>query len=244
MVSPGRGLLPERIDYTPGSMANPLIFEEFFRFAPPSVDVESIRKQWLALKLPYDVNHWRLPLPVWKQRSYDDSGSRAWEILCSDLADADPARPICIYLHAPFCSSKCGFCDSYSFKLGNHRDEQIEDYLERLCGEMRLWSAQGNLGRRPVSTVHLGGGTPTYLGEEGLARLVECCKECFAVSGATEWALETTVKELTPQMMETMHSLGFRRLHVGVQSLEDRVRKVIGRRPSRVAAHATLQRNA
>ncbi len=211
-------------------MTFPANFDDFFRNAPPSVDMDFIRQQWLALKSPYDVNHWRLPLPIWKQRSYDDSGHRAWEILGGDLSKADLSRPICIYMHVPFCSSKCGFCDSYSFKLGNHKEDVLEGYLERLCSEMRLWSAQGNLRQRPVSTVHLGGGTPTYLGEDGLARLVECCKQSFAVSDATEWALETTAKELTPRMMETMHSLGYRRLHVGVQSMENRVRKVIGRR--------------
>jgi oxygen-independent coproporphyrinogen-3 oxidase len=68
------------------------------------------------------------------------------------------------------------------------------------------------------------------LGEAGLTRLVDACRQCFSVTPRTEWALETTIQDLTPQMMETMHTLGFRRLHVGVQSLEERVRKVIGRR--------------
>jgi coproporphyrinogen III oxidase-like Fe-S oxidoreductase len=205
-------------------------FAEFFQNAPPSVDVEAIRRQWQALKPPYDVNHWKLPVPLWAQRPYDHSGPQAWEVLCGDLAKADPARPFCIYIHVPFCSSKCGFCDSYSFKVGNRHSDRIEGYLDRLCAEIRLWSAQGSLGNRPVSTIHLGGGTPTFLGEAGLARLVECCKENFAISPATEWALESTAKELNSGMIKAMHALGFRRLHMGVQSLEDRVRKVIGRR--------------
>ncbi len=207
-------------------------FDPFFKDAPPYLDIETIRKEWLALKPPYDVNRWRLPLPVWALRAFEDSGPRAWELLQSDLTHAEPTKPLCIYLHVPFCSSKCGFCDSYSFQLGGQRESHIESYVERLCYELRLWSKVGNLRSRPVSTVHLGGGTPTFLGETGLARLAQCCRECFAITPATEWALETTASSLTPSMITAMHDLGFRRLHVGVQSLEDHVRRLIGRRSS------------
>jgi coproporphyrinogen III oxidase-like Fe-S oxidoreductase len=133
-------------------------------------------------------------------------------------------------MHAPFCSSKCGYCDCYSFKLGNYKEAHIQDYTDRLCYELRLWSEQGNLRDRPVSTVHLGGGTPTFLGEAALTQIVNCCKACFAVSGETEWALESTIESLSPSMIETMHQLGYRRLHIGVESLEEPVRAAIGRR--------------
>ena len=208
------------------------MFDDFFRDAPPSVDVAAIRREWQAVAPGYDVNRWRLPLPVWAQRPYEDSGSLAWETLRNDLTAADPNRPLCIYLHAPFCSSKCGFCDSYSFKLDSHKAGHIEGYVDRLCYELSLWSEQGNLRQRPVSTVHMGGGTPTFLGEAALARVVESCKACFNISPATEWALESTIEGLTPNMVATMHDLGYRRLHLGVQSLQARTRAEIGRRCS------------
>ncbi|NLX09591.1 MAG: radical SAM protein [Chloroflexi bacterium] len=211
-------------------------FDEFFRHAPPTWGLEPIREAWCALGPRYDVNQWRLPLPPWVHRSYDYGGAQAWDMLRHDLALANDRQPFCIYLHVPFCSRKCGFCDSYSFKLGAHIPERIAGYVERLCYELQLWSAQGSLSRRPVSTVHLGGGTPTYLGEAALAQVIACCKACFATSPATEWALESTVEALTPGMIETMHALGFRRLHLGVQSLQDEVRTIIGRR--RPAAEA------
>jgi coproporphyrinogen III oxidase-like Fe-S oxidoreductase len=78
--------------------------------------------------------------------------------------------------------------------------------------------------------VHLGGGTPTYLGPELLTRLVERCRSRFAVTAGTELALESTVGDLTPAMLDAMDALGIRRLHVGVQSLDDGVRATIGRR--------------
>jgi len=207
-------------------------FDNFFRQAPASLDLPAIREEWLSLGDEYDVESWQLPLPLWAQRPYNDSGERAWQALTQDLAGTDSSRPMCIYIHIPFCSSKCGFCDSYSFKLENHRDAHIEKYLERICAELRLWSHTENLSQRPVSTVHLGGGTPAYLGESAMRRLVECYRENFAISPNTEWALETTVESLTPIMIATLHDLGFRRLHIGVQTMENRVRATIGRRRS------------
>lgn len=207
-------------------------FERYFRGAPTSVDVEAIRREWLALAPPYDVETWILAMPRWTQRGYDYSGQQAWDLLQCDLSQADRHKPFCIYLHVPFCTSKCGFCDSYSFKLGSHQTEQQQAYVARLCDELCIWSVKGNLSQPPVSTVHLGGGTPTFLGERNLTRLVECVREYYQVSKTTEWALESTVQSLTPGMIRTMHQLGFRRLHVGVQTMESHVREAIGRRCS------------
>lgn len=204
-------------------------FADFFRAPPQEVDVEHIYQQWLALMPPYDVRQWLLPLPVWAHRPYDHSGNHAWEILCHDLTQAAPDRPFCIYLHVPFCASKCAFCDCYSFKLGSHQAHHIQQYTNHLCDELRLWSQQGNLHHRPVSTIHLGGGTPTFLGESALQQIVKCCRDCFNISPLTEWALESTAAALTPAMIVTMHQLGFRRLHVGVQSLQEAVRIAIRR---------------
>lgn len=199
-------------------------------FPPGDVDVDLVRAQWSSLAPPYDVERWLIPLPVWATRSFDQDGPSAWEVLRTDLAQADPSVPICIYLHVPFCSSKCSFCDCYSFRLPPRHEEHKRRYVRRLCEELELWSEQGNLASRPVSTIHLGGGTPTYLGPELLTEVAETCRALFNTSPRTEWALESTVESLTPDMIDTMERLDFRRLHIGVQSLEEPVREVIGRR--------------
>jgi coproporphyrinogen III oxidase-like Fe-S oxidoreductase len=209
------------------------VIRQFLGSALPHIDAIKIYEQWQALNPEYDVNQWRLPLPLWAQRQYDNSGAQAWEILQNDLRQESPDKPFCIYLHIPFCSTKCGFCDSYSFQLKNHADEHITAYVDHLCDELKLWSERCNLRRRPVSTVHLGGGTPGFLGEAALTRLVACCREHFAISDRTEWALETTTSSLTPSMTSALHGLGFRRLHVGVQTLEEPSRAEIGRRSPR-----------
>jgi coproporphyrinogen III oxidase-like Fe-S oxidoreductase len=205
-------------------------FDRFFHSAPPEVDIESIRRQWMALEPPFLVDDWVLPLPVWAKRGYTETGEQAWRILRRDLGRIDATKPMCIYMHIPFCSSKCGFCDSYSFKLGRHQAQHINGYVALLEQEMRLWSRQGTLGQRPVTTVHFGGGTPSFVGVEAFSRIVESCAERFAISPQTEWAIESTVTHLWPEMLTCLHDLGFRRLHLGVQTLEDPVRRHIGRR--------------
>jgi coproporphyrinogen III oxidase-like Fe-S oxidoreductase len=211
---------------------NLVLFDRFFQEAPLSVNVEGVRDEWQSLTPAYDVEQWQLPLPLWTQRAYDAYGVQGWEMLQRHLAATHTTAPLCIYLHIPFCSSKCGFCDSYSFRLKSHKEACMADYIETLTAELSTWSRQGNLNQRPISTVHLGGGTPTYLGEAGLSHLVSCCKELFHTTPATEWALESTVESLTPAMVDALHEMGFRRLHLGVQSLEPAVRFEIGRRRS------------
>ena len=207
-------------------------FQAYFKDIDSRVNKELIRDQWQALSRDYDLEQWILPLPFWAKRDYDCGPKHAWEILSQDLISIPPEVPFCIYLHIPFCSSKCGFCDSYSFRLKSHKDTHIQNYVDKLCDEIRLWGQQGTLSQRPVSTVHLGGGTPNFIGAAALGRIVRACREQFNISPQTEWALEATAESLTPTMIEAMHAMGFRRLHVGVQSLQDQVRRAIGRRCS------------
>lgn len=207
-------------------------FNDFFSHAPEIINADKILQQWTSLAPVYDVERWQLPLPVWAKRPYEHNGPEAWEAARQAANDSRSDQPMCIYIHIPFCTSKCGFCDSYSFKLESHADMRVKEYVERICGELRLWSAQGTLANRPVTSVHLGGGTPTFLDTKSLERLAACIRNAFNITNGTEWALESTVQSLTPLMTACLHDLGFRRLHVGVQSLQPGTRTVIGRRQS------------
>lgn len=206
------------------------LFDTCFTGLPELVDRADITESFAKLGSFYDVNRWQLPLPLWANRPYDFSGADAWQEVQSEIRASDPGRPFCLYLHIPFCTSKCGFCDSYSFKLAARVEEHATRYLDLLCGELALWSRIDPLSGRPVSTVHLGGGTPAFIGERGLARLVDTIRQRFSVDDSTEWALETTVESLTPGMIAALERLGFTRLHLGIQTLEDDSRRLIGRR--------------
>lgn len=204
--------------------------DRFFRSAPAEIDVETIRQEWLALSPDYRIEERSLPSPVWARRGFTDDGRQAWHTLSREVCGSERDRPFCIYIHVPFCASRCDFCDCYSFALRKHRDRHVGQYLDILAQEMRLWSTLGNLADRPVSTIHFGGGTPTFLGEKHFERLVCELRECFHVDPRTEWALETTSSELTDVMLSALGGMNFSRLHVGVQSLEEGVRQIVGRR--------------
>jgi oxygen-independent coproporphyrinogen-3 oxidase len=191
---------------------------------------------------PYRIEQRGLPAPVWARRGLPDDGSRAWALLQEELKTAPAHKAFCIYVHIPFCDSRCEFCDCYAFALRRNREIHTGRYTDLLLQEMDLWAAQGNLAGRPVTTVHLGGGTPTMLGAEHLGRLVQGLRRRFAVDARTEWALETTSSSLDEPMFAALQELGFTRLHIGVQSLQDEVRSAIGRRESGAAVVEKISR--
>jgi len=217
------------------------VLDSFFASVREQIDVDAIRLQWEALTPAYNVEQWKLPLPIWALRPLEHDGARAWQEIQWLSHHASTEKNLCIYMHIPFCTSKCGFCDSYSFKLG--KPSHAKQYVELLCYELQEWSNQASLACRPVSTVHLGGGTPTFLSEELLTKLVACCRSCFSTTEQTEWALESTVESLTPSMSSCLHELGFRRLHIGVQTLQPEVRAIIGRRRSPSEVLATIEKH-
>jgi coproporphyrinogen III oxidase-like Fe-S oxidoreductase len=203
---------------------------------------QHIRDEWSRLGPAYDINRWVLPLPFWAKRGYDQRGDEAWGVLQQDPALQEARNPMCIYLHVPFCDRKCGFCDSYSFALGPGRAAEKQAYVDHLVSELDLWSRIGALSQRPVASVHLGGGTPTFLGDTLFSRVIYACMEGFNVGSHTEWAVESNTSELTPAMVGVLHKLGFRRLHIGVQSMEDLVRRLIGRRQPAAEVQSAMRR--
>ena len=95
--------------------------------------------------------------------------------------------PLGIYIHVPFCRSKCQYCDFYS--LGGAREKGLtENYLEAVIRHMQEAGALAP-GYR-VDTVYFGGGTPSYLGQDGLIRLMDGVRRRFSVAGDAEVTLE------------------------------------------------------
>jgi oxygen-independent coproporphyrinogen-3 oxidase len=196
---------------------------------PPSVDVAGIERQWHALAGRYRVEERRAPEPVWKERGYDDHGRTAWDTVAREAARTYPEQKVSIYVHVPFCSSHCGFCDCYSTPAADY-GQHMNAYVDALCRDAGAWAAIPPISRRPVTTVHFGGGTPTALPAPLLRRLADQLRSRFAVCPQTEWALESTTSLLTPDCLDFLASAGFTRLHVGVQTMDDAIRCRIGRK--------------
>lgn len=140
---------------------------------------------------------------------------------------ADPAGPLSLYVHLPFCESRCSFCACHVV-VTKHRSV-ADAYLGRVEREAEI--VAGHLGERiPLLQYHWGGGTPTYYPAETLARLHRSLTRWFDIQPGAEVAAEVDPRVTTREHLETMGELGFNRLSFGVQDLDPTVQELIGRR--------------
>lgn len=131
-----------------------------------------------------------------------------------------------IYVHIPFCRSKCQYCDFYS--LGGSRDKYLMDnFLQALAVHIKETGA-----RCPdyvVDTVYFGGGTPSFFGADGLRRIFSEIQNRFRVARDAEVCYEANPDSITSQQLKRLHSEGFNRISIGVQSDDDEMLKKLGR---------------
>lgn len=130
-----------------------------------------------------------------------------------------------VYVHIPFCASRCSYCDFFStLRL----DEVGHDYVEALIAEARLRKAE--LNGKPVKTLYMGGGTPSQLPLPLLARLIDGLKATLDLKAVEEFTLEANPDDVTPEWCAAVRALGVNRVSMGVQSFQDAVLRLVGRR--------------
>lgn len=134
-------------------------------------------------------------------------------------------RPLGLYIHIPFCKQKCAYCDFYSLAGNEHR---MEEYTDALCADLtetaRYTPGYG------VDTVYFGGGTPTYLGEKRLVRILKTVLKHFHVEKDAEITLEANPDSAGDwKVLRTLRKAGFNRLSLGMQSACDEELREIGR---------------
>ena len=131
-----------------------------------------------------------------------------------------------IYVHVPFCHRKCVYCAFYSKAVASSQ-WPVAGYVDALLQEME---ARRGEQVHPIRTVYFGGGTPSILPIEQLTRIVEGVHRCFDLSRVEEMTLEANPEDLTPEYLASLRRLGFDRLSIGVQSLDDKVLRMLNRR--------------
>ncbi len=130
-----------------------------------------------------------------------------------------------LYVHVPFCQTKCPYCD---FNTYQGIEALMAPYLDALTAEIRLWGE--TLGRPPVATVFFGGGTPSYIPSEQVARVLEGVSHSFDLAPSAEVTLEANPGDVTGPALERWQRAGVNRLSIGVQSLDDSLLTLLGRR--------------
>ncbi|MBR1549739.1 MAG: radical SAM family heme chaperone HemW [Bacteroidales bacterium] len=131
-----------------------------------------------------------------------------------------------IYIHVPFCHRKCTYCAFYSHGAPASRRQTL--YVDNLIEEMRQRRGEQS---HPIRTVYFGGGTPSILPLEQLTRIVDALHECFDLSQVEEVTLEANPEDLTVDYLQGLRNIGLvNRLSIGIQTLDDEMLRLIGRR--------------
>ena len=121
-----------------------------------------------------------------------------------------------LYLHIPFCTAKCGYCDFNSYAGHEH---MIPSYARTLVQDAALW--RGAVGDREVETVFFGGGTPSLNPIEEMAAILDGMRATFRIAPNAEIALEANPGSITEDYLRGLRRIGFNRLSIGVQSFDD-----------------------
>ena len=129
-----------------------------------------------------------------------------------------------IYIHVPFCSKICSFCN-----MRRTLQKPRETYYELLIREIEAYATLKYVENLEIDAIYFGGGTPTTLDTEHLRAVLRALKQSFKLTDDAEITIETTVTELTDEKLEMFKEEGVNRFSVGVQTFNDRGRKLMGR---------------
>lgn len=134
-----------------------------------------------------------------------------------------------LYIHIPFCHSKCSYCDFYSGLKMNGSGA----YVDALLKELHLRRAEIT---EPLTTVYIGGGTPSILPVAETNRLVDALHRLCDTAGVEEFTIEVNPEDVTAELLSAYRDLGINRISMGVQSFDDTMLSTINRRHSSAQA--------
>ncbi len=129
-----------------------------------------------------------------------------------------------IYLHIPFCKTRCIYCDFYS----TTRSEWTDRYVEALCTE--LTRRKDYLQGEPVHTIYMGGGTPSQLSEEHFRKLFHTLQQVYGLEQCHEITLEANPDDLTEEYTAMLKTLPFNRISMGIQTFHEDTLRLLHRR--------------
>jgi len=133
-------------------------------------------------------------------------------------------KPLQLYIHIPFCVKKCAYCDFLSFAT----DEQTQKtYVKALQAELDFYGSKYS--DRYISTIFIGGGTPSWLDESEMAAIMACVYRNFEVAEGAEISIECNPGTVTDQKFAVYREVGINRLSIGLQSANDEELKLLGR---------------
>jgi oxygen-independent coproporphyrinogen-3 oxidase len=158
--------------------------------------------------------------------------------LSQRAAGAGAPAPLSVYVHIPFCESVCYYCACNKVITKHH--ERAAEYLDALDTEIELVRAALGAPAR-LSQLHFGGGSPTFLSDAELARVMASLRRAFRVTDGAEISIEVDPRTVTPGRLGHLRQLGFNRLSFGVQDFDPRVQQAVHRVQPYDSVHALME---
>ena len=146
--------------------------------------------------------------------------------------------PLGLYIHVPFCRSKCQYCDFYSVTCKD--DKLMDQYLDAICDHIKEAGALAP--NYKVDTIYFGGGTPSFFGAEGMAIILTTIRRHFDVDNAAEITFEANPDSVSDRLLHRLYAEGFNRVSLGIQTDNDETLKKLGRPHTYAQAVTAYQR--
>ena len=147
-------------------------------------------------------------------------------------------KPLGIYIHVPFCRSKCQYCDFYS--LTTKDDKLLDSYIEATCKHIKEAGALAP--GYQVDTIYFGGGTPSFFGADGMAMILSAIRRGFDVLHDAEITFEANPDSVSQKLLSRLRNEGFNRVSLGIQTDDDAILQKVGRPHNYAQAVAAVER--
>ena len=138
-----------------------------------------------------------------------------------------------LYIHIPFCLSKCGYCSFYSVKSVNLIPEYVAALKKEIKHYLNAFSS--------FDTLYIGGGTPSLLNPQQLAEIFTAINKYYKIDDRAEITMEVNPGDISVEYFQVLRALGINRINIGIQSFNDKVLRFLGRRHSSFEAIAAIE---
>ena len=146
--------------------------------------------------------------------------------------------PLGIYIHVPFCRSKCQYCDFYS--LTTKDDKLMDSYMEATVKHIKEAGALAP--NHKVDTIYFGGGTPSFFGADGMATILTAIRRFFDVANDAEITFEANPDSVNDKLLRRLRAEGFNRVSLGIQCDDDAILQKVGRPHNYAQAVTAVER--
>jgi len=154
------------------------------------------------------------------------------------LLQTKASRPRAIYIHIPYCTNLCSFCNLNRTMINS----SVEDYHKLIIKQIKAVASYPYIQSKEFDSIYFGGGTPTVLSAKQWEQILDAMHSLLPISKTAEISVETSITELTEDRLEILKKMGVNRLSLGVQTFVDRGRKLLKRRGSSSEVIAKIQK--